>query len=333
MSQVTDLKLAGAQSSAFMASVLASLAAAAVALSSSFVASRTVVVWCRDFVLARPSGKIEAASAVVAGSVVAVAGINVAGFFLKEALAAWRFRRAVADRAVRAPGKVSAAAADAGLATPPLVVADLRPFAYTFGMFRPVIVVSTGLASSVSLAELRAVLAHERHHQEARHPLVAVFWEATRRAFFFLPVLRDASDHFGIVRELAADRASAGRWGARPLASALLKAASLPPGPAASAHFGALRVRAVALADGGAHAPLRISHARAAVSALALAALVVLAAATRPAYASGSRDDDVQCRAAEERLMTTMNFSPYIRLQLDETSSTPRVLQSTEMRP
>lgn len=332
MSRVTDIRLAGAQSWALMVTTLVSLGAASAALTSAFATSRTIVVWCRDFILARPSGTFEAAVATVVAVLVAASGANVAWFFAGDAAAAWRFRRAMAGSAVRPSGKVSAAASSAGLPSPPVVVADPRPFAYTFGTYRPVIVVSTGLVSSASLAELRAVLAHERYHQSARHPLAALFWEAARRAFFFLPVLKDAAEHFAIVRELAADRA-ASRWGMRPLAAAMLKTASSAAGPAAVAHFGALGDRATALSRGADHAPLRISHARATVSAMALAALVCLAVASGPAHARGSRDDDVQCRAAEERLMTTVNFSPYLRLQLDETSSTPRILQSTEMRP
>jgi hypothetical protein len=113
------------------------------------------------------------------------------------------------------------------------VIAGSRPEAFCAGYLRPTVYISKGALESLTIPELEAVLAHERHHRLVRDPLRFAVGRILTGALFFVPVLRPLFDHDADLAELNADRAavqaSAGRQG--PLASALLVFdAGAPPG-------------------------------------------------------------------------------------------------------
>lgn len=113
------------------------------------------------------------------------------------------------------------------------VIASLRPEAFCAGYLRPAVFISKGALDVLTIPELEAVLAHERHHRLVRDPLRFALGRILSHALFFLPVLRPLSDRYVDLAELNADRAairaSAGRQAH--LASALLVFdASAPPG-------------------------------------------------------------------------------------------------------
>ncbi|GAA2445688.1 M56 family metallopeptidase [Actinomadura vinacea] len=103
-----------------------------------------------------------------------------------------------------------------------------HPFALTYGLRRPRVLVSTGLLAALSDPELAAVLAHERAHVRSRDPLKIVLARALPAWHFYLPVLRDLRRRFALGRELAADRAAIARHGTAALAGSLLKVAEGP---------------------------------------------------------------------------------------------------------
>lgn len=113
------------------------------------------------------------------------------------------------------------------------VIADPRPQAFCAGYLRPRVYVSQRALDLLTESELRAVLAHERHHHRVRDPLRFACGRILARALFFLPVLRSLYERYADLAELNADRAAiracAGEQA--PLASALLVFdASAPPG-------------------------------------------------------------------------------------------------------
>jgi hypothetical protein len=113
------------------------------------------------------------------------------------------------------------------------VIAGSRPEAFCAGYLRPTLYISKAALKSLTIPELEAVLAHERHHRLVRDPLRFAVGRILTRAMFFVPVLRPLFDRDADLAELNADRAavraSAGRQS--PLASALLVFdASAPPG-------------------------------------------------------------------------------------------------------
>lgn len=330
-------QLAPRQSAALWLSTMAAvgIAAAAIAMLSSSAAS--LAVWCRDFVAASSAGRGAAALAlaVILGAMAIAAAGNLAVFFVAEALASVRLSRSLVAKAVAVPGRVRAALGETGVRC--AVAEDRVPFAVTVGLLSPRIVVSTGLVSTLTLSELRAVLAHEAHHCLHRDPLRAVAWESLRRAFFFLPVIGDVARHFSLTREIEADRHALARGGSRALAAAMYKAVSAAPLrlPSGTAAFGQLQPRINAL-KGAKGTELKVSSARFAVSLAAAAAIAALNAgvASTAALAASDPGGD-QCRTAAERQISSVDLSPYFSILVLRTPQMSKegTVQSVEVRP
>ncbi|HLQ56896.1 MAG TPA: M56 family metallopeptidase [Streptosporangiaceae bacterium] len=169
-------------------------------------------------------------------------------------------------------------AAALGIAGRVRVVASDEAFAVTCGLLRPRILVSEGLARSLSRAELMAVLAHERCHLQHRDPLRLLAARMLAGYGFYLPAARWLAGQLGLRRELAADRAAATRAGRAVLAGALLKLASVPacPAVAAAGHAddpaGSLEARVTQLEHGRPARP-RLGRTRIAATAGGMALL------------------------------------------------------------
>ena len=106
------------------------------------------------------------------------------------------------------------------------------PLAFCAGWLRPRVYVSTEVLARLSESELRAVLAHEQHHEALRDPLRLAVSRVLCQALFFLPVLRLLHDRYTDVAELTADAAAldAIDGAAAPLAAAMLAVATTGAG-------------------------------------------------------------------------------------------------------
>jgi Zn-dependent protease with chaperone function len=155
------------------------------------------------------------------------------------------------------------------------VIESAAAAAFCAGHLRPRIYLSRGALKLLDAEELRAVVAHERHHARRRDPLRLLVARALAAALPFVPLLQRIGERYEEVGELAADEAAVRNLERRgPLASALLKLGEVEPSAG----------RAVAIA------PERVDHltgdpeagrwrlprSPAARSALALGALLVL---------------------------------------------------------
>lgn len=142
--------------------------------------------------------------------------------------------------------------------------------------------ISTGLAESLSSAELRAVLAHEQAHARRRDPLRALLGLVLAAHLWFLPAAQDMRARARRGYELAADRHATNRCGRPALAAALLRMMS-PPGTtprfvAAFADSDLLDARVAQLESGQPPRPVRVSSMRSALTAAgALAFLTAVA--------------------------------------------------------
>ncbi len=96
--------------------------------------------------------------------------------------------------------------------------------AFTLGLVKPKVYISTGLIEKLSKGELEAVAVHELHHAEKRDPLKLFILSFIKDMFFVIPLGRYLADLFFIRKELAADERAASESG-RPvdLARALIK--------------------------------------------------------------------------------------------------------------
>lgn len=125
------------------------------------------------------------------------------------------------------------------------VTAGRTPQALCAGYLTPRIYVSRGAFETLAPGELRAVVAHERHHLRHRDPLRLLVAGVLADALFFLPALKRIGERYAALIELGADEAAVRALGERrTLAGALLK-------------FGDLDAPAVAVAG---IAPERIDH-------------------------------------------------------------------------
>ncbi|HTK03952.1 MAG TPA: M56 family metallopeptidase [Candidatus Eisenbacteria bacterium] len=329
-------QLAPRQSAALWLSTMAAVGIAAAAIATLSSSAASLAVWCRDFVAASSAGRGAAAVAlaIILGAMALAAAGNLAAFFVAEALASLKLSRSLAAKAVAVPGRVRAALGGQDIRCS--VAEDQVPFAVTVGLFSPRIVVSTGLVSSLTLAELRAVLAHEAHHCLRRDPLRAVAWESLRRAFFFLPVIRDVARHFSLAREIDADRHALTLSGSRALAAAMYKAVSAAPLrlPSGTAAFGQLQPRINAL-KGAKGAEIKVSSARFAVSLAAATLIAALNAGIASTAALAAEPGGDQCRAAEEQQISSMDLSPYFSILVLRTPQMSKegTVQSVEVRP
>lgn len=104
------------------------------------------------------------------------------------------------------------------------VFPDPRPAAFSAGLLRPRIYLSSGAVALLGPSELDAVVAHERAHAHKRHGLRRLFREVLGDGLFFVPAIRRLRGHSAILAELDADAAAVrhARNDPRPLASALL---------------------------------------------------------------------------------------------------------------
>ncbi|MGW5611632.1 M56 family metallopeptidase [Streptomyces sp. NPDC003753] len=88
------------------------------------------------------------------------------------------------------------------------------------------VVVTSAAVRSLTPAQLKAVLAHERAHLSGRHHLVSAAGEAFARAFHVLPLARIARERMAELLEMACDDHALRSTSARTLAEALCEVAA-----------------------------------------------------------------------------------------------------------
>ncbi len=105
-----------------------------------------------------------------------------------------------------------------------LIKDDSLAVAFTQGLLRPRIYISTGLMKSLSREELLGVVYHEMHHKRRKDPLRILGLSFMKDALFYLPVGRYLEKRILRLKEFEADRTAALRLESPvPIARALLK--------------------------------------------------------------------------------------------------------------
>ncbi|MBW7957167.1 MAG: M56 family metallopeptidase [Deltaproteobacteria bacterium] len=98
--------------------------------------------------------------------------------------------------------------------------------AFTYGLLKPRVYISTGLLNILSSEEAKAVLLHEINHKKRRDPLRFLALGFLKDAFFYIPAARQLASYSRLKREEEADDAAArSSYGPITLASAILKVA------------------------------------------------------------------------------------------------------------
>ncbi len=125
-----------------------------------------------------------------------------------------------AGRRVRCAALAWATPVTTSVPYPVYEAADGAVFAWTVGIWRPVILVSRGLRESLSPEELQVVLAHEQAHAAGRDNLLLFVSRIINSALFFFPGM--TRSHAGVRRcaEVSADAFASRGTGDRLLVAA-----------------------------------------------------------------------------------------------------------------
>lgn len=136
------------------------------------------------------------------------------GFSLWGHVASSR-RLAARMAGVRAPlpADLSGLAARHGLVSRVVYTRDDAPYAFTFGLLRPRVVVSQGIRASLDRKEMEAVLLHEKYHLSHYDPLKVCLGRAMARSLFLIPLAGFLWRGYIQAKELAADRQAIGQMG------------------------------------------------------------------------------------------------------------------------
>jgi len=100
---------------------------------------------------------------------------------------------------------------------------DDMVYTFCYGLFRPRVCVTLGLANLLGDDELLAVLRHEAHHSHYHEPLRILISRTIASGLFFLPVAGALRNAFLAGKEVAADRAAVAAGDDLSLARALVK--------------------------------------------------------------------------------------------------------------
>lgn len=153
----------------------------------------TIISWCKD-ILFQCLGYLSIArfSFVLAGATIVGGGLL------------YGFTRGIWDvvkthRAIKRLPK-----ADYGLGIVLIKDGNIK-VAFTHGLFRPKIYISSGLIKDLTRSELNAVVLHEFHHKHCRDPLRFLLLSMLRDTFFYLPIRQYIYRLLHDIRERSAD--------------------------------------------------------------------------------------------------------------------------------
>ena len=179
----------------------------------------TVLDWCQSILALCLSYTSVIKAALIWAGTLTIA----LGFVYGATMALWRFLKG--RRAIKKFPVLYNKAKGTGTGVR-LIKDDELNAAFTYGLIRPRIYVSTGLLNKLSRDELRAVLLHEIHHKKNRDPLRFFLLSFLEDAFFYLPIGGYIKRRLQHIKERAADDAVIDRTkDPLGLAGALLKVA------------------------------------------------------------------------------------------------------------
>lgn len=120
------------------------------------------------------------------------------------------------------------------------VIEYARPAAFTMGLWKRRIVLSSALLSVLDKQEEEAVIYHEAYHMKHYDPLKTWLLQMCAILLFYLPVLRHITSLYKTAREILADNEAILRTGSPVgIGSALLKLLSMTPANACLIHSAA----------------------------------------------------------------------------------------------
>ena len=121
--------------------------------------------------------------------------------------------------------QVRLAAMRIGIDSSRIIVVETKSYhAFSFGILKPRIVVSSNTVKKLSKNELEAVLLHEASHVVGAHVAYLLFAEFSRSLLFFIPIVRSFTDQLKLSLEIRADSSAIKAQGTnKHIKSALMK--------------------------------------------------------------------------------------------------------------
>jgi Zn-dependent protease with chaperone function len=182
-------------------------------------ASACIQACARDpFLMSVARGAAALVVAVVASGLV-VGGVVLA----KQITATRKLVRRVESGSVAPPLVLWTLASELGFADRLTYVSDPDPYAFCYGFLSPRICISSGMATSLSTDELRAVVLHEGFHLHQRDPLKVLASRIVSGALYLLPLAAELRDRYLVDKELEADAHVMDESSVQALAGALIK--------------------------------------------------------------------------------------------------------------
>ncbi|SDO01472.1 BlaR1 peptidase M56 [Paenibacillus sp. yr247] len=86
------------------------------------------------------------------------------------------------------------------------VISYPDPIAMTIGLWKPRVILSTGLIRMLEANELHAVIEHEKCHLEHRDPLAIFMLSMISNAMWYIPIFNWVADKYPIMIEIKADK-------------------------------------------------------------------------------------------------------------------------------
>jgi Zn-dependent protease with chaperone function len=210
------------------------------------------------------------------GALLVASGLFYASF--RAAGKIFNARKAVSSLPVKLRGQIA------------LIKDDRVKTAFTCGLLRPRIYISTGLLNGLEKDELRAVFFHELKHKKGFDPLRFLLIGFAKDAFFYLPAVSHMAFFARLKKEHEADdKAADALGGPISLASAMVKVArngALHAALADNTEQVAGRVRRLLE---GKQAPFRVPARSVAISAAISAALLL--SLSMPIYAGSKAEE------------------------------------------
>lgn len=123
------------------------------------------------------------------------------------------------------------------------VINESKAIAFTAGLLRPQIYLSTGLLKTLTDKERRAVIRHERFHRDRHDPLRIAITETLQRTLKWIPGVLQLYHHWRLTRELAADATNTSSQQRQALGTSLVKLLEQPLIPTAVSAFSATEAR------------------------------------------------------------------------------------------
>lgn len=112
------------------------------------------------------------------------------------------------------------------------IISNKAPIAMTIGLWKPRMILSTGLLDMLEPGELLAVIEHEKCHIRHRDPLAIFLLSVVSIAMWYIPIFTWMADKYPIIIELKADKYAIAQMNQSVhLGSALLKLLKQAPIP------------------------------------------------------------------------------------------------------